>query len=153
MKVDGGLEPRRRAALALCRADAGLTLIEVLIVLAIIALFATIAAPQVLRYLGTAKSETARTQVANLVSAVELYYLDVGQYPSAETGLSALVDRPANQPRWRGPYIKKSSALVDPWDRPYRYRRPGEQGDFDIFSLGRDGEPGGEGEDADIRSW
>lgn len=133
--------------------DAGLTLIELLVVLGILSLFAALAAPQVLRYLGSARSETAKTQIGNLVSAVELYYLDVGSYPPQDAGLKALTEAPAQARAWNGPYLKKSGALVDPWGRPYLYRHPSQHGAFEIVSLGRDGQAGGDGEDHDITSW
>lgn len=135
------------------RFDAGLTLIELLVVLGILALFAGLAAPQVLRYLGSARTEAARTQVSNVVSAVELYYLDLGAYPTPAFGLKALVEAPSQGARWRGPYLKKSTALVDPWGKPYIYRYPGSHGEFDVLSLGKDGQVGGEGEDRDVTSW
>lgn len=133
--------------------DAGLTLVELLVVLAILSLFAALAAPQVLRYLGSARSGTAKTQIANFVSAVELYYLDVGSYPPQDLGLKALVEAPPQAPGWKGPYVKKASALNDPWGRPYVYRQPGQHGAFEILSLGSDGQAGGEGDDQDVTSW
>ncbi len=133
--------------------NAGLTLVELLVVLAILALFTSLAVPQVLRYLGSARTETTRTQISSLSSAVELYYLDVGQYPNATDGLDALMQAPQNASRWNGPYLKKTGGLQDPWGKPYVYRFPGKHGDFDILSLGRDGAPGGEGEDRDVTSW
>lgn len=133
--------------------DAGLTLIELLVVLAILSLFAALAAPQVLRYIGSARSETTKTQIANLVSAVELYYLDVGSYPPQDVGLKALTEAPSQARSWNGPYLKKSGALVDPWGRAYLYRHPSQHGPFEIVSLGRDGQVGGDGEDRDITSW
>lgn len=135
------------------RRDCGLTLIELLVVLGILALFAGLAAPQVLRYMGNARSETARAQVSSIVSSVELYYLDVGAYPNSEAGLGALIEAPPQMDKWNGPYLKKAGALNDPWGRPYVYVFPGKHGDFDIMSLGRDGQPGGDGEDRDIHSW
>ena len=139
---------------ALLRDDAGYTLIELLVVLGILAMLAGMVAPQVLRYLGTARSETAKTQINSLLSATELYYLDVGSYPPAELGLKALVETPPQAKRWNGPYLKKSVAnLVDPWGKPYIYQIPGKHGAVDIFSLGRDGQTGGTGEDSDIGSW
>ncbi len=133
--------------------EAGLTLVELLVVLAILSLFAALAAPQVLRYLGSARSETAQAQISSLVSAVELYYLDVGEYPSQDVGLKALSEAPTQATGWNGPYLKKSSGILDPWGKPYIYKRPGKQGAFEILTLGRDGQAGGEGEDKDVTSW
>ncbi|MDE2385447.1 MAG: type II secretion system major pseudopilin GspG [Alphaproteobacteria bacterium] len=135
------------------RNDAGFTLVEMLVVLGIIVLLAAMVAPQVIRYLGTAKSQTAAIQLKNIESALELYYLDEGQYPSQNDGLKALVEQPANAPAWHGPYLKKGSGTVDPWGRPYLYKQPGEHGNFDLSSLGRDGQAGGEGEDRDLQNW
>jgi general secretion pathway protein G len=133
--------------------EAGFTLIELLVVLGIIALLAALVAPQVIRYLGSARSDTAKAQLKNLESAIELYYLDTGTYPSTETGLEALVAPPAGLASWKGPYLKKKEALTDPWGKPYQYRAPGEHGNVDLFTLGRDGREGGQGEDQDIVSW
>jgi general secretion pathway protein G len=135
------------------KSQAGLTLVELLVVLAILALFAGLAAPQVLRYLGTARTETAKTQLSSIESAIELYYLDVGHYPPSEPGLKSLIEAPANTATWNGPYLKKSKSLFDPWGNPYLYRFPGKHGDFDVLSFGRDGQPGGDGEDQDVTSW
>lgn len=131
-------------------AQAGFTLIELLIVLGILALLAGIATPQVLRYLGKARTEAAKVQVSAISSALELYALDNGAYPSAQAGLAALVQRPQGAVRWNGPYLKKAEGLTDPWGRPYQYRFPGRAGSFEVFSLGRDNAPGGTGEDSDI---
>ncbi len=130
--------------------DAGFTLIELLIVLGILALLASVAAPQVLRYLGTARTETAKIQINAIASALELYALDNGGYPPQQIGLKALMEAPQGAARWNGPYLKKAQGLVDPWGRPYQYRQPGRAGPFDIFSLGRDNAPGGTGEDRDV---
>lgn len=131
----------------------GFTLVELLVVLGIIALLAAVVAPQVLRYLSSAKSDTAAAQLKNIESALELYYLDNGQYPKQEDGLMALVIAPAGADLWRGPYLKKATGLTDPWGRPFGYKSPGEHGAFDLFSLGRDGAPGGDGDDKDILNW
>jgi general secretion pathway protein G len=131
----------------------GFTLIELLVVLGIIALLAALVAPQVIRYLGTARTDTARAQLKNLESAVELYYLDTGTYPSSENGLQALVAAPTGLASWKGPYLKKKEALFDPWGKPYQYRAPGQHGNVDLFTLGRDGREGGDGEDKDIANW
>jgi general secretion pathway protein G len=132
---------------------AGFTLMELLVVLGIIALLAALVAPQVIRYLSDARSGAAKVQVKNIESALELHYLDVGQYPSVENGLQSLVSPPPNLPNWKGPYLKTVEGLKDPWGKPYLYQAPGEHGVFDLSSLGRDGKPGGEGEDRDIVNW
>jgi general secretion pathway protein G len=132
------------------RREQGFTLLELLVVLGILALLATFAAPQVLRYLGRAKSETAKLQINAIASAVELYALDNGWYPPQQVGLQGLMRAPAQATRWSGPYLKKAEGLVDPWGRPYQYRNPGRNGTFEVFTLGRDNAPGGTGEDQDI---
>jgi general secretion pathway protein G len=134
-------------------AEAGFTLLELLVVLGIITLLATVAAPQVLGYLGQARSQAAQVQIKNISTALELFYLHNGGYPGEQVGLSALVKAPQGVPNWRGPYLKSAEGLVDPWGRPYRYRVPGRSGDFDIFTLGRDNKEGGTGEDRDVTSW
>jgi general secretion pathway protein G len=133
--------------------NAGFTLVELLVVLGIIALLMTLVAPQVIRYLSDARSETAAVQLKNIESALELYYLDTGQYPSNEAGPRSLVEQPADTAGWRGPYLKKGSGLLDPWGRVFVYRLPGEHGTYDLYSLGRDGALGGDGENKDIMSW
>ena len=130
--------------------DAGYTLLELLVVLGIIVLIATIAAPQVLRYLGKARTETAKAQISAVATALELYALDNGGFPSQQSGLQALVQPPPGQTRWRGPYLKRASGLNDPWGQPYRYKIPGKAGQPDVFTLGRDNAPGGGDEDQDV---
>ena len=130
--------------------QAGFTLFELLVVLGILALLATFAAPQVLRYLGKARSETAKIQINAIASAVELYALDNGGYPPQQSGLAALMQPPPGAVRWAGPYLKKAEGLIDPWGRPYQYRNPGRNGAFEIFTLGRDNAAGGSGEDQDV---
>lgn len=132
------------------RSDEGFTLVELLVVLGILALLAMVAGPQVLRYLGKARTETARVQISAIMSALELYAIDNGDYPQQELGLVALVQPPAGATRWAGPYLKKAEGLNDPWGRPYHYRVPGRAGPADVFTLGRDNAPGGTGEDQDI---
>lgn len=131
-------------------AEAGFTLLELLVVLGILALLATFAAPQVLRYLGKARTESAKIQINAIASALELYALDNGRYPPPQPGLGALMQPPPGATRWNGPYLKKSEGLMDPWGRPYQYRTPGRSGPFDVFTLGRDNAPGGSGEDQDV---
>jgi general secretion pathway protein G len=130
--------------------DAGFTLIELLIVLGILALLASFAAPQVLRYMGKARTETAKVQINAIASALELYALDNGGYPPQQVGLGALMQRPQGAARWAGPYLKKAEGLIDPWGRPYQYRMPGRSMPFEIFTLGRDNAQGGTGEDSDV---
>jgi general secretion pathway protein G len=138
---------------AASRGIEGFTLVELLVVLGIIALLAALVAPQVIGYMGGARADSAKAQLRNIESAIELYYLDTGEYPPQEPGLDALVAAPADVKNWRGPYIKKREGLVDPWGKRYQYRQPGEHGDFDLSSMGRDGREGGEEEDADIVNW
>lgn len=135
------------------RLNQGFTLLELLVVLGILSLIAAVAAPRLIKHFSKAKTDTALLQINNLSSAVEMYFLDVGRYPTQEAGLSALMKAPDGEGGWNGPYLKKQSGLKDPWKRPYHYRFPGEHGDFDIFSLGRDGQDGGDGEDRDVVSW
>ncbi len=144
-ELRGRVHPSARACV-----QAGFTLIELLIVLGILALLAGIVTPQVLRYLGKARTEAAKVQISAISSALELYALDNGGYPSGQVGLVALVQRPQGASRWSGPYLKKAEGLTDPWGRPYQYRLPGRSGSFDLFSLGRDNAPGGTGEDGDV---
>lgn len=134
-------------------ADAGYTLLELLVVLGILVLIVTLTAPQVLQYLGQARSQAAQVQIRNISTALELFYLHNGGYPSESVGLTALIKAPAGTPNWRGPYLKSADGLVDPWGRPYRYRVPGRHGEFDIYTLGRDNREGGTGEDRDVTSW
>lgn len=135
------------------RGDAGFTLLELLVVLAILGLLAAIIAPQVIKYLGTSRTQTAKVQVQNVVAALELYRLDVGRYPTPQEGLKALVTAPATANGWNGPYLRKDSALVDPWGDVYLYRVPGQHGEVDVYSLGSDKQPGGTGEAQDVGSW
>jgi general secretion pathway protein G len=132
---------------------AGFTLIELLVVLVILGLLAAFVAPQVLSYLGKAKTDVARAQIMNIASILDLYRLEVGRYPDEQEGLGALLERPPDEPRWNGPYVKRIDALMDPWGEMYQYRTPGEYGDYDLYTLGADQSEGGEGEDQDVTSW
>ena len=129
--------------------DEGFTLVELLVVLSIIALIGTLVGPRILGYIGTAKADTAATQIRNLSNAIELYYLDVGAYPAADRGLNALVAADGAN-GWSGPYLTASSGLQDPWGQPYLYEATSDG--FRVTSLGRDEQPGGTGENADIVS-
>jgi len=131
----------------------GFTLIELLVVLVILGLLAGLVGPQVLRYAGSAKSDTARLQIEELGAGLDLYHLEVGRYPSSNEGLKALVEKPAGVSVWNGPYLKKKRIPNDPWNNEYHYISPGEQSVYDLYSLGSDNMEGGEGNDADIVSW
>jgi general secretion pathway protein G len=134
----------------------GLTLIEILVVITVLAVLATLVAPNVFQHLGSAKDATARTQIELLGAALDAYRLDNGRYPGTEQGLGALWQAPADgsAQNWRGPYLRKAPPL-DPWGNPYAYTYPGEHNTagYDLASWGADGQPGGEGENVDITSW
>ncbi len=135
------------------RRDDGFTLLEMLVVLAIMGLLAAIIAPQVLKYVGTSRTRTAQVQIQNVVAALDLYQLDVGRYPTQEEGLAAVITAPSNAEGWNGPYLQRSAALIDPWGQPYLYRNPGRHGPIDVYSLGPDKGKGGGGEAADVGNW
>lgn len=130
----------------------GFTLIELLVVLAILGLLAGLVGPRVLNQLGGAKSQTAVVQISDLEQAAELFKLDVGRFPTTQEGLEALVTKPATANGWNGPYLRKGLPR-DPWGNPYRYASPGKRGDIDIYTLGADNAPGGDGENADVGNW
>lgn len=134
-------------------AERGYTLLELLVVMAILGLLAGLVAPRVIKYLSSSKSGAAYLQTRNLSSALDLYRLDVGRYPSRDEGLEALVHKPKASDQWSGPYLNNESGIVDPWGRKFVYRIPGQHGEFDILSYGADGAEGGEGEDADVHGW
>jgi len=133
--------------------DEGFTLLELLVVLAILGLLAAIAGPPVVRYLGRAKTDTAKIQIQNLAATLDLFKMDVGRYPSPDEGLQALVLPTASAPNWNGPYLRQKTSLIDPWGTPYGYKVPGDHGDYDLFTLGADKTTGGTGENADVTNW
>jgi general secretion pathway protein G len=140
---------RRRRRQARCD-ERGFTLVEMLVVITIIALIMGLVGPRVLNYLTESKVKAAKIQIESLASALDLYFLDVGQYPSNSDGLNALMQRPGSTTAWNGPYLRGTTLPSDPWGKPYAYRHPGQQGTFDIISYGADGQEGGTGAGADI---
>jgi general secretion pathway protein G len=145
---DAASPKARRAA-----RQAGFTLVELLVVLVILVLLASLVAPRVVGYLGSSRTKAAKVQIQSLTTALELYKVDTGRYPSTSEGLKALVETPAGATTWNGPYLTKKDVPIDPWGRPYAYRSPGQHGPFDISSLGADNQPGGTGENEDITNW
>ncbi len=132
--------------------SSGFTLLELLVVMVIIGLLAGYVAPKYFSQIGKSEVKIARAQIDAVEKALDQYRLDTGHYPSTDQGLQALNAQPANEPKWQGPYLKKA-VPPDPWGRPFIYRNPGEHGEFDLFSYGRDGQAGGSGEDADLTNW
>lgn len=135
----------------------GFTLIELLVVITVIAILAGLVGPMVFRNVGDAKVSAARAQIELFAVALDQYRLDNDFYPGTTQGLAALRERPSGEPQarnWRGPYLRKAIPL-DPWGRPYAYKSPGDVNaeSYDLLSLGRDGQSGGTGEDADVTSW
>ncbi len=134
--------PRRR----------GFTLLELLVVMVIIGLLAGFVGPRLFAQIGKSEVKVAKAQLDALKKALDTYRIDTGKYPSTEQGLAALNVRPPDETKWSGPYLSKG-VPKDPWGRDYAFKSPGEHGDFDLQSFGKDGLPGGDGEDADITSW
>ena len=135
----------------IARRQRGFTLIELLIVMIILGLLAALVAPKMFQKVGSSKQKAAKAQISMLSTALDAYRLDIGSYPSSEEGLDALRKNP-NRDTWDGPYMSKDIP-PDPWGHAYVYRFPGEHGDYDLYSLGADGQEGGEGENADVVSW
>jgi general secretion pathway protein G len=133
--------------------ERGFTLVEMLVVISIIGLIMALVGPRVLNYLGESRVKAARIQIESLSSALDLYYLDVGRYPSSSEGLAALTQQPGGAQAWNGPYLRGGAVPNDPWGHAYIYRSPGEHGAFDIVYLGSDGQEGGTGTAADVVSW
>jgi len=131
------------------RLQSGFTLLELLVVMVIIGLLAAYVAPRYFSQIGKSEVQVAKAQIDSFEKAIEQYRLDTRRLPNAEQGLQALIVKPANEPGWNGPYLKKA-VPADPWGRPYVYRQPGQNGEYDLVSYGRDGKPGGSGEDADV---
>ena len=126
---------------------------ELLVVLVILGLIAAFATPQLIKFLGSAKTDAAHIQIERLSGVLDLYRLEVGRYPTTGEGVQTLMEQPPGAERWNGPYLKKAEARTEPWGRPYIYQSPGEHGEFDLSTLGADGSDGGDGEDQDLTSW
>ena len=131
----------------------GFTLIELLVVLVILGLLAGLVGPNVMKYVGSSKVEVARAQLEDLSAGLDLFKLDVGRYPSDDEGLRVLVEGNDAIPGWNGPYLRKKRVPLDPWNNQYVYVVPGQGNDYDLYSLGADGEAEGSGEDADLSAW
>ena len=138
-----------RAARRQHSGEEGFTLVEMLVVITIIGMIMALVGPRVLNYLGESKTKAAKIQLESFTSALDLYYLDLGRYPSSNEGLAALVQS-TNTPGWNGPYLRGGNVPNDPWSHTYVYRSPGEHGPYDIMSYGSDGQEGGSGIAADI---
>jgi general secretion pathway protein G len=132
--------------------ERGFTLVEILVVITIIGLIMGLVGPRVLNYLTESKAKAAKIQIESFGSALDLFFLDIGRYPSSSEGLGALVQRPGSTMTWNGPYLKGGVVPTDPWGNPYLYRSPGQYGTYDIVSYGADGQEGGNGSGADITS-
>ncbi|RTL57717.1 MAG: type II secretion system protein GspG [Rhodocyclaceae bacterium] len=130
----------------------GFTLLELLVVMVIIGLLAGYVAPRYFAEVGKSEVKVAKAQIDAFEKSLEAYRLDTGRYPTTEQGLAALITQPPGQAKWAGPYLKKAVPL-DPWGQAYLYKQPGDHGDYDITSYGKDGKAGGQGEDADINNW
>jgi len=134
-----------------CRSR-GFTLLELLVVIVIIGMLAGLVAPRYFDQVSKSNAKIAKAQIDSLEKALDAYRLDVGSYPTTEQGLEALNTRPQNLEKWAGPYLKKA-VPPDPWGASYIYKSPGDHGEYDLMSLGKDGQPGGTGEAADVTSW
>ncbi len=131
----------------------GFSLVELLVVLAILGMIIGLVGPRVMKHLGSAKSDTAKIQIEDLGATLDIFYLENGRYPNSQEGLSALITKPSGLDNWNGPYLKKQVIPKDPWGNEYHYQAPGNHGDYDLYSYGADNQQGGEKNDRDINSW
>jgi general secretion pathway protein G len=134
------------------RAQRGFTLLELLVVMVIIGLLVGYVGPMYFKQVGKSEIKATRAQIDSFGKALDQYRLDTGHYPTTEQGLAALQEKPANETKWDGPYLKKG-VPPDPWGNPYVYKKPGDHGEYDLLSYGKDGVAGGTGENADIGNW
>jgi general secretion pathway protein G len=144
------MRPRHRTQLISRR---GFTLVELLVVIAILGLVMSLVGPQILKKFAAAKGDTAALQINDFGASLDLFFLDVGRYPTTEEGLDALLAAPGNLAEWSGPYLRKNFVPKDPWGHPYAYKSPGDHGAYDLWSLGADGASGGSQLDADVLGW
>ncbi len=135
------------------RGEAGFTLLELLVVMTILGLLAAVAGVVAINQFTKAQTDAARLQIDSIAAGLDLFYLDHGRYPSEDEGLMALVEAPSDGDRWRGPYLKDEKSITDPWKRVYLYRYPGQNGKYDLYSLGADNAEGGEDDNSDVTSW
>ena len=133
--------------------QAGFTLLELLVVITILGLLATVAGTAAINYLGRARTDTTKLQIDQISAGLDLFRLDNARYPTKDEGLIALFEAPDGLARWQGPYLKKREAINDAWGNPFRYESPGQHGEVDIFSYGADNAEGGDGENSDVTSW
>jgi general secretion pathway protein G len=152
MSGSGNTKKEYRSIQRQAQSEKGFTLLELLVVMVIIGLLAGYVAPKYFSQVGKSEVKAAQAQIDSIEKALDQYRLDMGRYPATEQGLAVLTVRPAAEPKWQGPYLKKT-APPDPWGRPYMYKYPGERAEFDLYSYGKDGQPGGTGESADITNW
>ncbi len=151
--IKGTKMPRLRMGLpGYALRNGGFTLLELLVVMVIIGLLAGYVGPKYFSQIGKSEVKAARAQIDALGKALDQFRLDTGHYPTTEAGLNALVARPSNEPKWDGPYLTKALP-ADPWGNAYVYKNPGEHGDYDLLSYGKDGQPGGTGDAADVTNW
>lgn len=144
------------AGVSATRRQRGFTLIEIMIVMVIIAMLAALVGPRVMNALGSSKVKATKIQIETLSNSLDTFHLDTGRYPTQQEGLASLLASPADNPipNWRGPYLKKNRVPNDEWGHPFVYEIPGKHGlPFDLYSLGEDGKPGGEGDNADLGNW
>lgn len=130
----------------------GFTLLELLVVLVIIGLLAGYVGPRYFSQIGKSETKIAYAQIEAFDKALSQYRIDTGRYPSTDQGLNALVAKPVNEPKWDGPYLSKN-VPPDPWGKPYIYRYPGQKAEYELYSLGKDGQPGGSGDASDVTNW
>ena len=133
--------------------EGGFTLLELMIVIAILGLLASVAAPPLLRYLDNSKSGTAKVEIQSLGAALDLYAFENGRYPTTQEGLKALLEKPSAAPHWHGPYLKRPEMIADPWGKIFFYRAPGHHGAYDLYSAGSDGTDPGDNAIKELRSW